>query len=282
LLVGLHPVSAGYFNALGIKLIKGRAFTERDDENAPPVAIVNETMAKNLWPGEDAIGKHLTFGPTDTPNFRWSEIVGVVADVKHDGLQVASGMHAYGSQLQAAWPFQTIALRSQLDPASLLASARQAIQSVDPNQPVFDAKSMSAIVGESLATRRLILTLFSLFAAVALVLAAVGIYGVIAYSVTQRTHEIGVRVALGAQGGDILRLVLKQGIVLAATGVAIGLAAAFAVTRLMATLLFEVRANDPLTFGLIALALVAVALAACYVPARRAMKVDPMVALRYE
>lgn len=281
-LIGLHPVNAGYFNALGIRLAGGRVFNERDDENAPPVTIINETMAKKLWPGEDPTGKHLTFGSPNAPGFRWTEVVGVVADVKHDGLQVASGMHAYQSQLQSVWPFQTIALRSSLEPTSLLASVRQTIQSIDPNQPIFDVKSMGAIMGESLAARRLILMLFSLFAVVALLLSAVGIYGVIAYSVTQRTHEIGIRVALGAQRADVLRLVLKQGMALAVVGVAIGVAGAFAATRLMKTLLFEVRANDPLTFGLIALALIAVALLACYIPARRAMKVDPMIALRYE
>jgi putative ABC transport system permease protein len=282
LLAGMHPVSAGYFDALGIRMIKGRDFNERDNDSAPPVAIINETMARTLWPDQDPLGKHFTFDSPKSPNFRWTEVIGVVADVKHDGLNAASGMHAYLSNLQQTWPFHTIALRSRLDNAALLAGVQQTIQSLDPDQPVFDVRPMSAIMSEAVAERRLTLALSSLFAVVALLLAGVGIYGVIAYSVTQRTHEIGLRLALGAQQANILGLVLKQGAGLALTGVAVGVAGAFAVTRLMASLLFEVSATDPLTFIAIAVLIIFVALLACYIPARRATRVDPMVALRYE
>jgi putative ABC transport system permease protein len=281
-LVGMHTVSAGYFEAMGIHLLKGRPLTERDDEKAPPVAVINETMARTFWPGEDPIGKHFSFDSPKEPNFQWTEVVGLVADVKHDGLNVESGMHAYLPSLQMAWPFQTIALRSQADEAALVAEVRQVIQSLDPNEPVFDVKPMSAIMREAVAERRLTLALSSLFALVALLLAGIGVYGVIAYSVTQRTHEIGLRLALGAQTTDILRLVLKHGALLATTGVGLGVAGAFAVTRLMKSLLFEVSVTDPLTFIGIAVLIILVALVACYVPARRAMKIDPMVALRYE
>jgi putative ABC transport system permease protein len=282
LLVGMHPVNNGYFDALGMRLLKGRGFTERDNETAPPVAVINETMARTLWPGEEPIGKHFTFDSTSSPDFRWTEVVGLAADVKHDGLNVESGMHAYMPHMQMPWPFQSIALRSQLDDAALLAAVQQAIQTIDPNQPVFDVKPMSAIMSEAVADRRLTLALSGLFAIVALLLSAVGIYGVLAYTVTQRTHEIGLRMALGAQTTDILRLVLKQGALLTLTGVGIGVAGALAVTRLMKSLLFEVSATDPLTFISIALLLSFVALLACYLPARRAAKVDPMVALRFE
>jgi putative ABC transport system permease protein len=282
LLVGMHPVSADYFDGLGIRLIKGRDFNERDNENAPPVGIINETMARTLWPDQDPLGKHFTFDSPKSPNFRWTEVIGVVADVKHDGLNAESGMHAYLSNLQMTWPFHTIALRSHLDDAALLAAVQQTIQSIDPNQPVFDVKPMSAIMSESVAERRLTLALSSLFAVVALLLAGIGIYGVIAYSVTQRVHEIGLRLALGAQPANILGLVLKQGARLALAGVAVGVGGALAVTRLMQSLLFQVSATDPLTFIAIALLIIFVALLACYIPARRATKVDPMVALRYE
>ncbi|HKQ05034.1 MAG TPA: ABC transporter permease [Blastocatellia bacterium] len=282
LIAGMHMVSAGYFNALGIPLLKGREFNDRDNEDAPPVAVVNETMARTLWPDQDPIGKHFTFDSPKSPNFRWTEVVGLAADVKHDGLNVESGMHAYQPNLQNPWPFDTIALRSRLDDAALLAAAQQAIQTLDPNEPVFETRAMSKIMSEAVAERRLTLALSSLFAIVALLLAGIGIYGVIAYSVTQRTHEIGLRLALGAQRTDILRLVLKHGALLAVTGVGVGVAGALAATRLMQSLLFEVSATDPLTFLSIAVLIICVALLACYLPARRATKVDPMVALRYE
>jgi putative ABC transport system permease protein len=282
LLIGLHPINTSYFQAMGIKLLRGRAFTERDDENAPPVVIINETAAERLWPGQDPVGKRLTFAPANTPNMQWMEVVGVVGDVKHDGLHVESGMHSYVPIVQQPWPIYTLALRSHMDSALLLAAAQQAVQSVDPNQPFYEVKPMSALIGEALAERRLILVLFGLFAVVALVLAAVGIYGVVAYLVAQRTHEIGVRVALGARRSDILRLVLKQGMVYAVVGAVTGVAGAIAVTRLMKTLLFEVAATDAATFAVTAGLLSAMALLACYIPARRATRVDPMVALRYE
>jgi putative ABC transport system permease protein len=209
-------------------------------------------------------------------------VVGVVGDVRHEGLHEAAGPHVYLSLLQVPWPTLKVALRSNLTPMALQAALRREVQAIDPQQPISEVKTMSEIMAHSVASRRLTLSLFSLFAIVALMLTAVGIYGVIAYTVSQRTREIGIRLALGAQQRNVLKLVVGQGLRLALIGVVIGLVAAFALTRLMSNLLYGVTPTDPVTFAVIALLLTAVALLACYLPARRAAKVDPMVALRYE
>ncbi len=278
LMTGVHVVNPRYFEAMGIPLLKGRVFTERDTGEAPTVLVVNETMSRRLWP-EEAIGKRVKPGD---PNGSWVEIVGVVRDVKHNGLNAEDVMDAYASHLQIPWPWMTIALRSNLDPTSLEAAVRREVQAIDPNKAIADVKTMDQLIEESVGERRLSLVLFLLFAVVALLLAAVGIYGVMAYGVTQRTHEIGIRMALGAQPRDVVQLLVGRGMTLAMTGVALGVAAAYALTRLMASLLFEVSTTDPATFVVIALVLASVALLACYIPARRATKVDPMVALRHE
>ncbi len=278
-LVGHHVVNQRYFEALRVPLVKGRAFNERDDASAPPVVIVNEAMASRVWPNEEALGKRIRFGGPSEP---WSEVVGVVANVKHDGLHLADSPHCYSPHLQQPWPFLAIAVRSQADQAALLASVRQAVWKIDPNLPLVQPLTMEDRMERVLATRRLTLALFSLFAVVALSLAAIGLYGVMSYGVAQRTHELGIRIALGATSRDALKLVIGQGMKLVALGIALGLGVALIGARLISHLLFGVSARDPLTFVAIASLLALVALLACWIPARRATKVDPMVALRNE
>jgi putative ABC transport system permease protein len=279
ILTGLHVINPRYFEAMGVRLVRGRAFTERDDAKGPPVAIINEAMANRVWPNEEALGKRIRFGG---PTMAWSEIVGVVDNVKHDGLHLADSPHCYAPHLQQPWPFLAIAVRSRTNQAALLASVRQAVRKIDPNMPIANPSTMEERMGEVLATRRLALALFSLFAVVALLLAAIGLYGVMSYGVTQRAHELGLRIALGATSRNTLKLIIGQGMKLAALGIALGVGVALAVSRLMAHLLFGLSPRDPLTFVVIAFLLALVALLACYIPARRATKVDPMVALRNE
>ena len=279
MMTGVHVVNPRYFEAMGIPLLNGRVFTERDTLETPTMLVVNETMSRRLWPGEEALGKRVKLGD---PNGQWAQIVGVVRDVKHNGLSAEAAMDAYASHLQVPWPWMTIALRSNLDPTSLEAAVRREVQAIDPDKAVASVKTMDKLIEESVGERRLSLVLFGLFAVVALLLAAVGIYGVMSYGVTQRTHEIGIRMALGAQPRSVARLVVGRGMMLTMTGIALGVGAAYGLTRLMASLLFEVSATDPVTFLVIALVLASVALLACYIPARRAAKVDPMVALRCE
>jgi putative ABC transport system permease protein len=277
-----NVVSVDYFRAMGMQLRAGRGFTEWDTENAPPVVVINETLARSQFAGEDPIGKLITFR-FDGPRRIYGTIVGVVADVKRFGLEAHVPPQEYHSVLQRA-PFGDIDLvvRAVGDPLSLAPAVRRQVWAIDANMPVVDMMSMEQRLAESVAPRRFQMLLFGAFAAVALVLAAVGVYGVISHSVSRRTHEIGIRMALGARPRDVLAMVIRQGMWLALVGVAIGLAAAFALTRLMASLLFNVSATDPATFALIALLLVIVALIASYVPARRATKVDPLIALRRE
>jgi putative ABC transport system permease protein len=243
------------------------------------VVIINEAMAKRVWPNQESLGKRIRFGGAGSP---WSEIVGVVANVKHDGLHLADSPHYYSPHLQQPLPFLAISIRSQTDQTALLASVRQAVRKIDPNLPLIEPLAMNDRMERVLKTRRLTLALFSLFAVVALLLAAIGLYGVMSYGVAQRTRELGVRIALGATSRHALKLIIGQGMKLVALGVALGLGIALAVTRLMAHLLFGVVATDPLTFTAIALLLAFVALLACYIPARRAAKVDPMMALKHE
>ncbi|MCA1591406.1 MAG: ABC transporter permease [Acidobacteria bacterium] len=272
-------ITPGYLRAMGIPLIRGRAFTERDDKDAPKVFLVNESLARKYFPGEEAVGKEIEV--TVAPGMK-GEIVGVVGDVKHRNLEAEPGPETYVSYLQAPMPYMTLVARTSVDPASLTGSLRGAVQQVDKDQPLYGVKTMEQWVADSVARRRFNTVLLGIFSAVALLLAAVGIYGVMSYSVTQRTHEIGLRMALGAQRGDVLGMVVGQGMTLIMIGVALGLAASFALTRVMRGLLYGVSATDPLTFGGVALVLILVALLACFIPARRATKVDPMVALRYE
>ena len=276
-----HSVSADYFKAMGIPLLRGRLFTERDSKDSSHVALINETMAKKIFPEEDPIGKRITFDLRDQhPD--WFEIVGIVGDVKHYGLDQVTTLQIYEPYTQQTFPSMTLIVRTAGDPTHLSAAIRNQVLSLDKEQPIANIQTLDRYVSTAMAERQFSMLLLGVFAAVAMVLAAVGIYGVLNYAVTQRTHEIGIRLALGAGRHDLLKLVIGHGMLLTLLGLAIGLSVALAMTRVMSILLFEVSATDPLTFVAIPLLLTAVALLACYVPARRATKVDPIIALRYE
>jgi putative ABC transport system permease protein len=271
-----RSISPGYFRATGIPLLRGRAFTEADDTDGPPVVIINETMARRFWPGEDALGKRITWGRATR------EIVGIVGDVRHRRLDADLTPEMYGPYLQNPRPDLSFVVRAGDGEANLAAAARNELRNIDRDQPITEITTLAQLRSRSAAQPRFNTLLLGLFAAIALTLAAIGVYGVISYSVTQRTHEIGVRMALGAQASDVLRMVVWRGMSLALIGAAIGLAAALALTRVMKNLLFNVNATDPATFALVALLLVGVALIAIYIPARRATKVDPLLAFRHE
>jgi len=269
-------VSPDYFRAMGMRLVKGRVFTEQDNEQAPRVVIISETLARRYFPGEDPLGKRI-----GSPN-NWREIVGVMTDVKHFGLETDARPSMFLADRQSPARFMAVVVRTAGEPLQIASAVRGAVWAGDKNLAVANVTPMTQLVSASIAQPRFILLLLGVFAGVALTLAAVGIYGVMSYSVTQRTREIGVRMALGARPRDVMRLVVGQGLLLTAAGVGIGLGGAVALTRLMNTLLFGVKPTDPVTFAVITLLLTSVALLACYLPARRAMKVDPMIALRYE
>jgi putative ABC transport system permease protein len=290
---------ADYFKAMGIPLLRGRYFTEQDDQShlteeklrglnedqrlsaGVNVIIIDEEFARRYWPNEEAVGKRIRWG--NDPRSPVMTVVGVVGRVKMDGLNKDSNrVQGYFHHRQFSFSGMTVVVRSSIEPNQMVAAAREQVRAIDSEQPIFGVRTLEEIRSDSIAPERLNLTLLGIFAAVALALALIGIYGVMSYAVSQRTHEIGVRMALGAQARDVLKLVVRQGMHLALVGVAIGLIAAFTLTRLMERLLFGVKATDPMTFAVIALLLIAVALVACYIPARRATKVDPMVALRYE
>jgi putative ABC transport system permease protein len=273
--------SPGYFATLGIPLLKGRLFTEQDDEKAPRAVVVNQTLAQRFFPGEDAVGRRLRLGDgrAEQP---WQTIVGIVQDVKTEGLDVENRPQIYRSILQTSNLQLTLVIRTASDPGALTEAVRREVRAVDADLPVFGIRTMEQVMQAAVSQRRFAMIMLVVFAFIALTLSAVGIYGVMAYTVTQRTHEIGIRMALGAQGSDVLRMIITQGLILTFAGMAVGLAGAFVLTRFLSSLLFGVGARDPLTFACISLLLSIVALAACYIPARRAMKVDPMVALRYE
>ena len=261
----------------------GRDFTEADAEGAPPAAVVDESFAERYYPNEAAVGKRIKRGKLDSTR-PWMTIVGVVRHVQSRRLDAASGVQVYFPFYRdpTAYNMSLVVRTSATDPLSLSGTVRAAIQSLDGNQPVYDVFTLSQLVGNSMSQRRFAMLLMGMFAAVALALAAVGIYGVMSYSVAQRTHEIGIRLALGAQTGDVLRMVIGQGMTLTLIGATIGLAAAFALTRLLETLLFGISAADWATYAEISALLAGVALLACYLPARRAAQVDPMIALRQE
>ncbi|MGB6875325.1 MAG: ABC transporter permease [Candidatus Acidiferrales bacterium] len=275
-------VSPGYFPAVGTPILRGRAFLESDTATSIPVAIISAALAKKYWPGQDPLGKQIA---PRSMVFPAETIVGIAADVKRLSLREAPPPEMYVPYTQKIWPSlltMDVVLRTTQDAASLAPSARQAIHSVDPDLPIAGVKILNDIVADSVAQPRFAMLLLGAFGGLALLLATIGMYGVISYNVAQRTQEIGIRIALGAQRRDVFHMVLSHGIRLAALGVGIGLAAAFGATRLMNSFLYGVEATDPVTFVAVSLLLLAVALLACYIPARRAMKVDPMVALRYE
>jgi putative ABC transport system permease protein len=255
-------------------------FTSADTEDRPQASLVSDAMAKRIWPGENPIGKRLTM--TFFPE-KIREVVGVVGNVKQDGLEVAEPIATlYLPMAQAARPFMTLVVRTTAQPGSLVSAVANAVHEIDREQPVNEVISMDMVLADSVSHQRFNMLLLGAFAGLALLLAAIGLYSVLAYSVRRRVREIGVRMALGAQRMDVVRMILGQGVRLALIGVVIGVVASFVLTRLMASQLFQVSPTDPLTFIGVAAMLVLVAIAACYIPARRASKVDPMVALRYE
>jgi predicted permease len=278
MIINTRSVSPDYFSTLGISLIKGRDFDNRDKNDAPAVAIINHNLAQVYFVNEDPIGRRITFDDGQS----WISIVGIIGDVKQLGLDSSAKPEVYFPYLQAASPAMSIVVRTASNPSALAAAVKSQIQMVDKDLPVKDAKTMQELLAESVSGRRFNMLLLTIFAVVALVLAVVGIYGVMSYTVTRRTHEIGIRMAVGAQPLDVFRMVIGQGMKLALIGVAFGLIGAFGLTRLMTTMLFGVEPTDPTTFVSIAVLLTAVALIACYIPGRRATKVDPLVALRYE
>jgi putative ABC transport system permease protein len=279
-----RTISPDYFHALSIPVSRGRSFDARDNQNAPPVIIVNETFARRFFPGAEALGQRIIIegesGDNVAPPPR--EIVGVVGDVRHDGLDTDAGPEYYVPYTQTAEPGMSLVVRSSADNPGLAGNVREAIKQVDKEQYVSAIQPMTKLVAESISRRRFNTMLTGLFAVVALLLASVGIFGVLNYTVAQRTQEIGLRVALGAQTRDVLRLILGQGVRLIMFGVVLGLVASLALTRVLAGMLFGVTPTDPLTFVAVSVLLASVALLACYIPARRATKVDPLVALRYE
>jgi putative ABC transport system permease protein len=271
-----RSISPGYFSALGIRLLKGRTFTERDNATAPRVAVINRTMALLLGSVDGAIGKQ--FGFRDEVR----EVVGVVEDIKHLSLDTEVQPAAYLPVVQHPMSFSAFVVRASADPIGLSHSVQAEIWSIDKDLPVASLKTMDEVLSASIAQPRLRMLLVGGFAALALFLAVLGLYSVVAYGVSQRTHEIGLRVALGAQPRDVVRLVVGQGLRLALIGIGVGLIGAMAATRVLAAMLFGVGTTDPVTFFAVALLTVAVTLAASYLPARKAMSIDPMVALRYE
>jgi putative ABC transport system permease protein len=281
--VNMRYVSADYFRAMSIPLLHGRSFTPRDDESAPLVVMVNQLVAQRDFPGENAIGKRINSGRVDGQQQPvWYEIVGVTANIRSNELREEPEPEIYFSVHQSPFRNMSVVIRSSIEADSLAGSIRQIVSEVDKSVPVSDVKTMDHIVGESVTQPRFNLFLLGLFSGIALLLSVAGIYGVTAYTVTQRTHELGIRIALGAQVSDVLRMIMGQGMAVIGIGIVIGLVAAFLLMRLMSSLLFGVSATDPFTFAGITVVLIAAGLLACYIPARRATKVDPLEALRYE
>jgi predicted permease len=280
---GYHFISADYLRAIGTPLVAGRWLDAHDRSGAEPVILINQSMARKYWPGEDAIGKRIALGDKNPPKDQdWTRIVGVIGDVKDHPYSTQADPSLYWPITQQAYPEMSLAIRTDRDPLSLVEAVRHEVSSLNKDVAVTDVRTLETIAAAALAGQRFTLLIVGLFALAALTLAAVGIYGVTSYLVSQRTREIGIRMALGAQDADVLKFVVGQGMALILVGTSLGLIGAFVLTHFMATLLFGVSATDPLTFALIALLLTSVALLACYIPARRATKVDPLQALRHE
>jgi len=275
-----YMVSPDYLHAMSIPLLQGRALTVQDNENAPLVILVSETMARKLWPGVDPIGKGVRLPSSNPAEQRpWRTVVGVVRDVKQYGLDTAGTMALYETLTQFPTNAATLVVHTRVEPSTMVAAIRGEIVGLDKDQAVFNITTMDELVADSISLRRFSMFLLGLFAGLALVLSAIGIYALLAQSVSQRTHEIGIRMALGAQTRDVLRLIVRQGMSLTVLGIAIGLAGAFGLTRLLASLLFAVGATDPGTFLWIPVLLAVVSFFACYIPARRAARLDPIKAL---
>ena len=275
---GYRSISSAYFEVMGIPLLAGRAFTERDDASAPGVAIINDAIARHFWPDGDSLGKHVTISPDEKP----VEIIGVAGDVNHHGLDMERDPEIYVPCLQRPELTMFLLVRPARDPGSLIAPLREVVRAIDSGQPVYNIMTMAQRASDSIASTRFPMLLLGIFAAGALVIAVAGIYGLVSYTVAQRTREIGIRMALGAQPHDVLNPILRQGMVRALSGLVLGLAVARAVTRVLANLLFGVTATDLVTFAGVSILLAGIALLGTYVPARKATKVDPMAALRSE
>jgi putative ABC transport system permease protein len=272
--------TTGYFQALGIPLVRGRLFDDRDTADSPHVAVISESLARTRWPGQDPIGQTIEFGNMDG-DIRLLTIVGIVGDVHQYGLEAPPRPTVYVNLFQRPVPWMTITMLTDADTQFVTTSAHRVLQNLNPEIPP-RFRTFSQIYSASLGSRRFNLVLFAFFGIVALLLATAGVFGVMAYSVSRRTREIGVRIAVGARSSDILTMILSHGLRTIVIGIAIGLAGSLALTRTLSSLLFGITATDPLTFAAVIALLIATALLACYIPARRATKVDPMVALRYE
>ena len=277
-LFNIQTFTPGYVQTLRVPLIRGREFTEHDGEHDPSVAMVNEATARRYWPNEDPIGKRIRVGRVTEP----MRVVGVIGDVRNLNLAADTQPEIYMPFAQRPWAAMNLIVRTQRNPRSLAESVRACVLAVDKDQPVTAVKTMDEVLDAASAKPRFTTSLLGALSGTALLLALVGIYGVIAFSVTERTREMGIRMALGAERADIFRLVLRQGMTLAGAGIVAGLAASLALTRLLASLLYHVRVTDPLTFGVSAALFLAVAVMASYFPARRATRVDPATALRYD
>ena len=274
-------VGGRYFEAMNIPLLKGRLFNDEDSADHPRAIVIDDYMAQQYWPGEDPIGKRVRFGDAKSTS-PWQTVVGVVGRVKQYTLEADGRIAIYIPQTQSPSRAMYVVVRGAGDPASLSASVKSAIRGLDPDLPLYHVQTMAERVGASLARQRFAMLLLTIFAGVALALAAIGIYGVMAYLVTQTTKEIGIRIALGATERAVVSLIVRQGLAVAVAGAAIGLAAALSLTRLMSGLLFGVQGTDPLTFGVVSVTLVGTAALASYLPARRAARIDPMISLRSE
>ena len=285
------PVSTGYFETMGMRLLRGRLFDRTETPDSAKVIVINDTLARRLWPGEEAIGKRLKQGWPETPDrpgkpgeyfSPWREVVGVVSDVKFNGVTNDTPMQVYLPLVHDYARSVALVVRSSTEPASLVPAIEAIVHDLDKDLPLFQVRTMEQMLDASIARERMSMLIFAVFAIVAVALASVGLYGVVAQGVTERTHEIGVRMALGADARHVLGLVVRQGLSMALVGTAIGLAGAFALSRWIDALLFGVTATDPATFAVVVSTLLAVATIACYIPAWRATRVDPTTALRAE
>jgi putative ABC transport system permease protein len=265
---------------MGIPLLRGRNFTDQEASEAKHVVLISESLAERYFPGEDPLGKRITVPMSEKPVP--TEIIGMVGDVRYDSLTDQAEPTVYLPHPELTYGFMTLIIRTDGDPAAMTPVVRDELRAMDSDQPVSDVRTMDQVMAETVSRPRFNTLLFGLFAGLATLLAGVGIFGVMNYSVTLRTRELGIRMALGAQPGKVLMLILRQGLLLTLIGIGIGLAGALALTRVISGLLFGVVATDPVTFAAIVLLLAAVSLVACYIPARRATKVDPVIALRYE